>query len=203
MSKEFDQNNFKTGKYLLREYEVSVYPGYRGGNSIRENLVTYRQDPEFFEGTSVIKSEGLAFDIERNVKWDPVTYELFPFTYSMMIDGFYNKNESTASAFIEGVKNLQGYVMDNQITLERHGMIQFISVSENLFVNWSRHKNNTCIGVIQIGPEQNLEIVLKKIVPNAVEVFNILSPTYKVGKELIKKVEKLTKEGAKITPKRR
>lgn len=67
--------------------ESTVYPCYRGGNGFVENLTSYRENVVLRDKEIMIE-DALQFDIERLVSWDS-DYKLYPFTYSMMIDGFY------------------------------------------------------------------------------------------------------------------
>ena len=214
--------NFPDGKYLFKGTEIWEYPGYTGGNQCVENLSMYREEPVFRRETDVIDSEGLAFDIERHVGWDTATLELRPFTYSMMIDGYYpitgwpfsRKYQPSVEEFEKIARGLGGFIKDEE-TSERFSHrgqrgAYFLNPDRNMFINWSvsnsvppRGPDTICIGVVQNEPVADLRQVTDEIVPYAVSVFNRLSPTSQISDELVKRSIETAVAGLKIIPQRR
>lgn len=191
----------------LRAYEASVYPGYRGGSGFVENLCRYREGLRMWD-EKAIRDEWLAFDIERHVSWDTTDYSLNPFTYSMMIDGYYPVSRLTmlgrishpaVEEFSALAETLEGFTLDQHTTLERNGSHSYTNTDRNLFINWSNH-GRICIGVIQTEPVPTLEQVTEEIVPYAVDVFNQLSPTRKISPDTVGKAIKTAQEGDKLLP---
>ena len=201
--------NFPEGRFYMRGTRVSHYPGYKGGNSYIENLSTYSEDPVYFRGTEAIHHEGLSFDIERHVSWDRQTLELHPFTHSMMIDAYYpasrlgrfgKVSHPTVEEFIAIAQSLDGFTADPNSGIQP----EFKNSKKNLFINWSvLDPRRICIGVIQLDPVDDLQVITRVIVPDAVEIFNRLSPTYQITPELVARSVELAEAGALIMPQRR
>lgn len=195
---------------LFKPYEISIYPGHRGGNGFVENIGSYREGVRMWD-EKAIRDEWLAFDIERHVSWNPKDYTLHPFTYSMMIDGYYpisklsalgRVNHPTVEEFSAKAERLEGFTLDHEITLARNGLHQYINSARNVFINWSR-RERISIGVIQEEPVSTLEEVTDRIVPYAVDIFNQLSPTRKISKKVVDRVVRTAQEGNKLIPRLR
>lgn len=205
---ETETGNFPKGRHVFRVIDRSVYPGHRGGNQFPENLTTYEEDPVFFKGTDAVRASRLIFAIERVVKWDPSTWKLDPFTYSVMMDVIYpvsrweslgRESRPTVEEFTQVAESLPGFAIDEQVS--KNGQPTYRNPSDNLFINWSRMGGRKiCIGVIQQKPVPNLITVTEETIPHAVEIFNRLSPTKKIGEELVRKSIEAAIEGSKIIP---
>jgi len=191
--------------------EPPTFPGYRGGNGYVENLTSYREDAVIDERGVVIK-EALQFDIERHVEWDS-QYKLRPFTYSMMIDGYYpisrfpfrrRKVRPTLEEFDETIATLNEFILDDRITLEYNGLRVYRNPSQNIFVDWSIDSGKKiCVGVIQEEPVSDLAVVTDIIVPYAISVFNIVSPTKKISQNIVDESVREARKAHLIIPRRR
>lgn len=197
----------------------NTYPGYRGGSGYVENLSCYKEDarPYSKQDLDVLFKEGLAFDIERHVSWDE-RYNLEPFQYSMMIDGYYpiifwpwlrKKSRPTKEEFVKIVSQLEGFMLDEEVTNRSGGEPQYVNSENNIFINWSNTSNSVpkmgrdqiCIGVIQNEPIPDLYIVTSEIVPYAVGLFNQLSPARKLDPKIVEESIRIAQESDKILPK--
>ncbi|MCK4927343.1 MAG: hypothetical protein KAS11_02675 [Candidatus Aenigmarchaeota archaeon] len=205
---------------LLPCYHRSTYPGYSSGHGYIENLSHYIEDgrPLSKQDPDVLIAEGLVFDIERLVSWDK-EYNLEPFQYSMMIDGYYplsfwpwlrKKSHPTKEEFVEIASQLPDFAIDEEIS-NRREVPQYRNSDNNIFINYrlftsnsilKRGRDQICIGVIRKEPTSDLDTITNEIVPYAVELFNQLSPTRKLDKDIVEKSIKFAHENDKILPKR-
>jgi hypothetical protein len=206
-------------KSSLRGIQESIYPGYVWSPGFVENLSSYREDFELFEGALI--NPVLAFDIERVVSWDRC-YNLLPFKYSMMIDVYYTvsrlrkETRPTREGFRKKVSRLDGFILeedrndmnDKSDVMSIKGLLEYTNLQKNVFTNWSINTYNSmikrdkiCVGVIQKTPVSELSPVLKDVVPYAVSVFNQLSPERKLDEAIVEESIKVALESDKILPK--
>ncbi len=173
---------------ILKHGGTTTYPGYRGGNGYVENLSTYRANCMIEKSNDrrliLSDDEDLAFDIERHISWGE-QYNLLPFKYSMMIDGYYpirkwpflgRESKPSKEEFAQIASQLEGFVLDEESQWVKDGGLMYRSSDKNVFVNWSSWRKRICLGVIQQKPLLDLNIVTNEIVPYAVSLFNRLSP---------------------------
>lgn len=187
--------------------EPLVFPGYKGGNGVVQNLSSYMENPVMKEGS--ILSTTLQFDIERHVSWDE-HYLLLPFTYSTMIDVIYSpgiwmfgKRRSSVQKFDQTASSLKGFVLDTKITLEKNGLRTYKNPEQNVFINWSSLRKNVIIGIIQQDPVDSLSVVLEKIVPYCIDISNKLNPGRKISLGLVNQMVELALQSDKVLPVRR
>ncbi|NOQ38102.1 hypothetical protein GQ472_04390 [archaeon] len=202
---------------LLPKYHRSTYPGYKGGSGYVENLSHYIKDGRpLRDDPDVLIAEDLVFDIERLVSWD-TDYNLKPFTYSMMINGYYplsfwpwhrKNNHPTKEEFIEIASQLPDFAIDEEFS-NRTEIPQYRNSDNNIFTNYrtftskgvlKRRRDQICIGVIQNDRTSDLYTVTNEIVPYAVEIFNRLSPTRKLNQDIVERSIKFAHENDKILP---
>jgi hypothetical protein len=203
---------------VLKGHQGSTYPGYRGSSGYVENLSCYSEDarPNSRQDLAVLVNEWLAFDIERHVSWDE-HYNLKPFLYSMMIDGYYpisfwpwfrKKSHPTREEFAKIASQLSGFIIDEEFS-SRIGEPQYINPEKNIFINWSNisssapkmGRDRICLGIIQKEPIPDLYVVTSEIVPYAVRLFNQLSPSRKLDQNIVEESIRIAHESNKILPK--
>lgn len=181
---------------------MSTYPGYKGGNGGVENLSTYSANcriehsdaRRLDSGRLVLGGENLSFDIERHCLWDE-KYNLLPFKYSMMIDGYYpvskwpflgRESKPTKGEFAKIASQLEGFVLEEESQWVKDGGLMYTNPDKNVFINWSNNWGRICLGVIQQEPVLELNIVTNEIVPYAVSLFNRLSPDLQLTEFVVK-----------------
>lgn len=192
--------------------EPITYPGYRGGRYFIENLSFYGERVRMWDERA-LRDRWLAFDIERHVSWDK-DLNLLPFTYSMMIDGFYpisklsflgRESIPTLEQFSEVASKLEGFILDETVTIENNGLHGYRNPKRNIFINWDissprKRKNRIMVGVIQEKPVSDLSEVLNIITPYAASIFNHLSPTLKISDEVIEESIRVAINSNQIIP---
>lgn len=171
---------------LFRTFENQSYPGFRGsGTSYPFPLSIYHEDPSFHKASrEIIRKSATEFKISRTVSWDPETYALLPFGYSVDLTAYYpthrfrrGQNRPTASEFDEKVAQLLG---PHPKTLREH---HYFDPEWFLEIGWRLSNSipkdgldKIRISVRQTEPVTDLSLLTDEIVPRAVGIFNALNP---------------------------